>query len=85
MSFLHKDLDLNEKKKIEKDVKKIVDSFGKTLESLGNLSKEGFIERDESFREETLEFPCDKNFKKRILDNAKDKDKDFIIVEKKTW
>lgn len=85
MGFLHKDLTLEEKEIIQQDVKKIVDSFGSVLESLGELPEEASIERQDSFREETLEFPCDKELKKNILENAPNKNENFILAEKKAW
>ena len=85
MAFLHKDLSLEEKRKIEDDVKNIVDSFGKVLSSIGDLPEEGAIERDVSFREEISDFDCDLDFRKRMFENAPQKNKDFIIAEKKKW
>lgn len=85
MSFLYKELDEKEKEKINLEAKSIMDSFGKKLSSLKNLPEEGSIEREESFREETLDYPCDENLKQNILNNAKLKNKDFIIAEKKKW
>jgi len=85
MAFLHKELNESERAQIKQDVKQIVDNFGAVLGSLGDLPMEGFIERRESFREETLEFPCDKTMKEKILENAPHKNKDCIIAEKKAW
>ena len=85
MGFLHKDLTDDEKKRIGEDVKQIIDSFGKVLGSLGDLPLEGSIEMEETFRSETLEFPCDNGFRARILENAPNKNKDFILAEKKKW
>lgn len=85
MGFLHKNLTLKEKEQIGEDVKKIIDSFGKVLSSFGDLPIEGAIERKETFRSETLEFPCDVEFRSRILENAPNKNKDFILAEKKKW
>lgn len=85
MSFLHKKLEEEDRKKIKEDVKKIVDSFGDVLNSLENLPEEGFIQRASSFREEKKEFFKDLNFRERIFENSKNKNKNFLIAEKKKW
>ena len=85
MSFLHKKLDEEDRKQIKEDVKKIVESFGDVLKSLENLPEEGFIQRASSFREEKKEFFKDLNFRERVFENSKNKNKNFLIAEKKKW
>jgi Asp-tRNA(Asn)/Glu-tRNA(Gln) amidotransferase C subunit len=85
MSFLHKKLDEEDRKQIKEDVKKIVESFGDVLNSLENLPEEGFIQRESSFREEKKEFFKDLNFRERVFKNSKNKNKNFLIAEKKKW
>lgn len=85
MGFLHKDLDLKEKERIGEDVKEIVNSFGEVLDSFGDLPEEGFVIKEKSFREEKNDFFCDEDFRRRILENAPEKNKDFIIAERKKW
>jgi len=85
MSFLHKKLDEKDKEKIKEDVKEIVDTFGSVLSSLSDLAEEGSIERKNSFREEKKDFHNDSSFRKKMFKNSKNKNKDFIIAEKKKW
>lgn len=85
MSFVYRDLNAEEKKKIEEDVQGIVNSFGETLSSLGDLPEEDSVERDKSFREENGDYTFIEGFREKIFENAPNKNEDFIIAEKKKW
>ncbi|MCA9488159.1 MAG: hypothetical protein KC516_04325 [Nanoarchaeota archaeon] len=85
MGFLHKDLTLFDKNKINEDVKKIIDSFEKSLSSLKSLPEEGGIEKESSLREEKGNEIPDKVFREKVFENAFKKNKDFLIAEKKSW
>ena len=67
-----------DKKKVEAEAKDILNKFSKELEKIKNLKEEGLIIRKESFREEKNGEECfsEKEFKKRILNNSKNKNKD---------
>lgn len=86
--FLFHRLGKKEKEKIRKEASDITESFGKKLESIDNLPKESVVEREEYYRKEECK-EADKNekkeFKKKLLDNAPKKNKDFILSEKKKW
>lgn len=99
--FLFKELSEKEKDEIKKEAKGIMDNFGKELEKVKGLPEEAGIERGSGYREEgeciksatsptaAPKCPSDaesgEDLKKRILDNAPQKNKDFIIAEKKKW
>ena len=83
--FLYKKLTEKEKEEIKKESGKIINSFGKKLSELKKLPEESFIERENSLRDENLGNEGNLDFKKKILNNAPEKNKDFIIVEKKGW
>ena len=74
-----------EKNKIQEEAKAIIESFSKKLSEIKNLSEESFIERAMSTRTETKTEKGNFNLKKRILENAENKNEDFIIAEKKGW
>lgn len=73
------------KKKIEAEAKEILNKFSKKLEKIKDFKEEGLILRKESLRTEEEGIICEKDFKKRILKNAKNKNKDFIIAKEKSW
>jgi Asp-tRNA(Asn)/Glu-tRNA(Gln) amidotransferase C subunit len=79
-----------EKKDIEREAKEIINSFSKKLESIKKLPKEGEVER-QLFQRKEKKLKKQKNikeknkFKKRILENAPRKNKDYILSEKKKW
>lgn len=87
--FLFHKVSEKEKEEIKKEALKIVHSFSKKLEGINNLPKETIVEGKEYYREEILDKEKSesekKEFKKKILDNANKKDKDFILSEKKKW
>lgn len=83
--FLWHQVTNEEKRDIQKQAKKIMDSFSKKLEGVDRKIKEPIIERGEGFRKEGSGSESDSNFKERLFKNAPKKNKDFIIAEKKRW
>ena len=71
-----------EKEKISKKAKEIMDSFSKKLEKI-SLDKESLIVRGSGVRED--EKTHDKIYREKMFNNAKQKSADFIIAEKKKW
>ncbi|MFH1365725.1 MAG: hypothetical protein ABIH28_04020 [archaeon] len=85
MDFLWHKVSEKEKQEIQEQAKKIMDNFSNKLSKIKETLEEPFVERDSWNREES-EGKSDENFSKEIMfKNAKEKDKDFIIGEKKTW
>ena len=95
MNFLFHKVSDSEKEEIKKEAKDIMDKFSKKLSSIDKKISEPLIERDEFEREERcsdknefkdlIEDKMDSDFRKRMLENAPQKNKDFIIAEKKKW
>jgi len=86
--FLFHKVDEKEKEEIKKQALDIINSFSKKLESIENLPEESVVEREECYREEECKEVDNKNkkeFKKKLLDNAPKKNKDFVLSEKKKW
>lgn len=91
--FLFHKVDEKEKEEIKSQAADIINSFSKKLESVENLPEESVVEREEFYREEECkevseeekEKPGNKEFKKKLLENAPKKNKDFILSEKKKW
>jgi Asp-tRNA(Asn)/Glu-tRNA(Gln) amidotransferase C subunit len=83
--FLFHNLSEKEKEEIRKQVDGILNSFSKKLSEIGKgEQKESFIERKECERLEGGKL--DESFSREIMfRNAPDKNKDFIIGEKKKW
>ncbi len=83
--FLFRNLTQKDREGIKKEAKKIVDSFSKKLEKIKNLPPEPSRSRETGYRfEESINSPGPE-LKKKILNNAKNKNEDFIIAEEKTW
>jgi hypothetical protein len=80
-----------DEKKIKESTKQILDKFAKSLEKIKDSDESDFyleredFERNEDKTEDKTKKNRDSNFKKRILDNAPDKNEDFIITEKGDW
>jgi Asp-tRNA(Asn)/Glu-tRNA(Gln) amidotransferase C subunit len=88
MDFLYHKLSEKEKEEIRKQVDSILNSFSAKLSKLSKLDKkdekESFIEREKDERTEGGE--KDGSFSREIMfKNAPEKNKDFIIAEKKKW
>ena len=85
MDFLWHNVSEKEKEDIKRQAKKIMDKFSKRLEKV-KLSDKSKIS------EQGLEFEREENSKnereidrKIMFENAPDKNKDFIVSEKKKW
>ncbi len=86
MDFLFHNLSEKEREEIKKQVNTILESFSAKLSEIGKGEKEedNFIERKEFERQEGKE--KDDTFSREIVfKNAPEKNKDFIIGEKKKW
>ncbi len=84
MDFLFKKLSEKDREDIKKQVDSILNSFSAKLSKIGGKIEENFIERKEFEREEGEKE--DESFSKKIMfENAPEKNKDFIIAEKKGW
>ena len=83
--FLFHKVSEKEKQEIKKQAKSIMDSFSKKLSRVDKKISESLIERDEGEREEGGGQICDNEFRKIMFENAPNKNKDFIIAEKKGW
>ena len=70
---------------IKSDAKKIIDSFSEKLSKVHVLDKEPVIKRKEYERQEGNGKECDNDFKKIMIENAPNKNEDFIMAEKKKW
>ncbi len=83
MDFLFHKISEKEKEEIKKQMDSILKSFSKKLSEIKGDVGENFIERDAFEREEDgkqLEMS-----KEIMFENAPEKNKDFIIAEKKKW
>lgn len=81
--FLWRKVSEKEKEEIKKQAKSIMDSFSRKLAKVDKKIPEVLIEREEGEREEGGEgLELDR---KIMFENAKEKNKDFIIGEKKGW
>ena len=77
-------LDDKKRSEIEKQAKQILDKFSKSLSKIG--VKENNVEREEDRRQEKEgSEKCDSEFREIMFENAAQKNKDFIIAEKKKW
>jgi Asp-tRNA(Asn)/Glu-tRNA(Gln) amidotransferase C subunit len=84
MDFLFHKLSEKEKEEIRKQVDSILDSFSTKLSKIDKKIEESFIERKEFERKEGLQ--KDSSFSREIMfKNAPEKNKDFIMAEKKKW
>jgi predicted Asp-tRNA(Asn)/Glu-tRNA(Gln) amidotransferase subunit C len=77
-------MEQKEIEKLQEETKKLLDKFSKALEKVKS-SGEWNVERDSDRRKEGEGKICDETFRKIMLENAPQKDEDFIIAEKKTW
>lgn len=83
MDFLFHKLSEKEKEDIRKQVDSILQSFSKKLSGIKGDIKEQFIERDEFDRNEGEKQP---DISRQIMfENAPEKNKDFIVGERKKW
>lgn len=83
--FLFHKVAEKEKQEIKKQVKGIIEDFSKKLSKINTKTKDASIERETGERPESKTKSCDTEFKKVMFENALNKNKDFIIAEKKQW
>jgi Asp-tRNA(Asn)/Glu-tRNA(Gln) amidotransferase C subunit len=69
---------------IKTETKKLLDKFSKSLDTVKS-SEEWNVKRDEDRRKDGEGKNVDKDFRKIMLENAPNKNEDFILAEKKTW
>lgn len=69
--------------KIQKEAKEILDRFALALSRVKVDERDFHFDREEFEREEGEGKECD--FKKKLLENAPNKNDDFVIVEKGGW
>ena len=77
-----------EKAEIEKEARKLLRKFGDALDkAIGDkeIEKEARVKENSGFRKEGEGSEEDKDFGKRMFENAPKKDDDCIIAEKKKW
>ncbi len=72
-----------DKAKIQEQAKKLLDNFAAALGDI--KTEEIYVERGEDRRDEKEASKPNEDFKKRMLENAKNKDDDSIIAEKGSW
>ena len=84
MDFLFHNLSEKEREEIKKQVDDILKSFSAKLSKIEGKIEESYIEREEFERKEG--FQRDNSFSREVMfKNAPEKNKDFIIGEKKKW
>ena len=83
--FLWHSVSEKEKEDIKREAKNIMDSFSRKLASVKEKISESKVEREEFERVENEGNECDGDFRKRIFENAPNKNTDFILAEKKSW
>ncbi len=83
--FLFHSLSEKEKEGVKKEAKKIIDSFSEKLSKVKIPKDEPVIKRKDFERGEGNGTETDEVLKELILENAPNKNKDFIIAEKKKW
>lgn len=69
---------------IREEARKILEEFAKSLSKIKIDKKTESIEVG-GFREEGSGQSFDESFRKKMFENAPEKDGDFIIEEKKQW
>ena len=77
-------MDSSQTKKLEQETKKLLDKFSRALASVKS-EKEWNVERASDRRKDSEGKVCDNDFRKIMLENAPQKNEDFIFGEKKSW
>ena len=77
-------MDEKKEEKIRKEAKEILRKFSKAIEKV-KIKKKDLKGKAGGFREEKEQEECDKDFRKRMFENAPEKDDECIIAEKKKW
>ncbi len=83
MDFLWHNLSEKEKEEIKKQVNSTIELFSKKLSEIKGDIEENFIERNVCEREENGKSA--ELSKEIMLDNAPEKNENFIIAERKGW
>ena len=83
--FLFHEVSESEKEDIKREAKEIMDRFSKKLSKIKEKIPEPIIEREEFERVENEGNECDDDFRKRMFENAPNKNGDFVLAEKKKW
>lgn len=77
-------MEQQELEQIRKEARVLLDKFSKALDKV-KAGEESNVIRLEDRRKEGAGANCDLEFRKLMLENAPNKDEDFIIAEKKSW
>lgn len=89
MDFLFHKVSEKEKEEIKRQAKDIMDKFSEKLSKIDKKIPEPLIEREEFERiESNVESDTNSensDFRKRIFENAPQKNEGFIIAERKKW
>ena len=85
MDFLFHKVSEEEKEENKKQAKDIMEKFSKKLAKVDKKIPEPLIERKEFERVEGEGEESSSEFRERIFENAPNKNKDFIIAEKRKW
>ena len=83
--FLFHNVSEKEKEDIRKEAKQLMNSFSAKLEKVKEKIPEPLIEREDFERDEGEGRKGDMDFRRRIFENAPNKNDDFILGEKKGW
>ncbi len=83
--FLFHKVSESEKESIKKQAKGIMDGFSEKLARIDGKISEPIIERKNFERHEMQGSKPNHDFRKRMFENAQNKNDDFIIAEKKSW
>lgn len=78
-------IDASKREQVRKQAKDIMDKFARTLDSVKDKVEDSFIEREQDRRQEGVEKVTDFHFRKIMFENAPNKNRDFILGEKKKW
>jgi len=85
MDFLWRSVNEEEKEKIKKEAKAILDNFSKALAKVEKQkTKDVFVERKKQTRKEKKAV-CDPSFRELFFKNAPEKEGDWIKAEKGAW
>ena len=74
-----------EKKEILNQTKEIINNFSKKLSIVKKQIPTQLIERNKMERKESKPEKVDNSFRKRVFENAPEKNEESIIAEKKSW
>lgn len=83
--FLFHKVSEKEKAEIKGQAKEIMDKFSEKISKVDKKIPEPLIEREEFEREENQGKESDSDFRERMFENAPQKNKDFILTERKKW